>query len=84
MFVLFDQAPYITTSIYMENGQWNITGTSIVENSYSPIEEDVSTYSSIDFCFYFQRKTTYHLLNVIVPLVMVGTPYSCTYVRWIY
>ena len=55
-----------------KNGEWDFVGNETTTSTIKTLSNFL--FSEIIFNFHLKRRTTYYLLNVIGPLVMVGKP----------
>ncbi|XP_048775589.1 neuronal acetylcholine receptor subunit alpha-3-like [Ostrea edulis] len=58
----------IVQSAYQENGEWTLVTTS---SSTSIAHHDLVPYSQINFSFTFKRRIAFHLMNTIIPMVLL-------------
>jgi hypothetical protein len=62
-----DKVPIVLTA-YQENGEWELITAS---SSTSVTSRDLVSYSQINFSFTFKRRTAFHLMNTIIPMVLL-------------
>jgi hypothetical protein len=58
----------IVLTAYQENGEWELVTTS---SSTSVTSRDLVPHSQIHFSFTFKRRTSFHLMNTIIPMFLL-------------
>ena len=54
------------------NGQWTVMNSSAIRDQVAPTTKNGSKYDRVTFNFKLARMNMFHMLNIVVPLILVS------------